>query len=83
MTSTRAPIPASERKRLTLDAITAVESIDSGEWTARESLDLAGPELVDGLVLLVNLYEAMIHLSRGVDIPLIRQAARDTAEAAR
>ena len=29
----------------------------------------------DGLVLLVNLYAAMIHLSRAVDIPLIREVA--------
>lgn len=68
-----------ERERLTLDAVDTVHLVDQGEFTPEEAYELGGPDTVLGLVLYANYLEAIVHLTRQVDIDTIRQAARDTA----
>lgn len=74
------PITPAERERLTLEAMDAVEQLDTGAFTAEELLMLTGPELIAGLVLLVNLHEAMWTMT-GRDVDAIRESCRTTARA--
>lgn len=67
-----------ERGQLTLDAIDAVEMVDADTMQPAEVIEL-GDDAVLGLVLYVNLLETMLYLTRGQDIPVIRDVARANA----
>jgi hypothetical protein len=74
-----AELTPAERGHLTLDAIEALDNIDSGEWTVADAHALLGDELAQGVVLYANLLEATLVMTRGADVPEIRESCRTTA----